>query len=384
MDYLQISLRRLNNPYVLLGIFLTAAALFSLYIFHPVPSNVYGDFGDGSYWQAMDAIEFGHHESYFLPNRITSGIGLVLTVIAGGHVFGSREFTWMLMSILSYIGIGLFFYALARRLLKNERAALLSTLIVVFNYGALVWGLNYTADGMGWFFFVAALYFSFRFLEDGREKWLWWAVASVAIGGIFKEYAPCAYIAIAASIALWSGYSWQKKIFLMTTTGVLCLVPFILANWYSYLAFHYTYLDWWHYNHTNQVQYPGSYFEEYIKILGGIYTFMWFVFIPGLFIFWQRRKELKSNRALQFIIVTALASLPVFIWPPFQRIFFITVPAFALICGLYFSRMKERSLFWVVPLLILYILAGYLMDAYLLPNISVGLFSRELLGSFKI
>jgi 4-amino-4-deoxy-L-arabinose transferase-like glycosyltransferase len=380
MDYIQISLRRLNNPVVLLGIFLTVVALFTLYVIAPVPTNVYGDFIDGSYWQSMDAVEYGTYEPYFLPNRITTGMGLILATIAGGHLFGSREFTWLLLSVISYVGMSLFFYLLAKRILGNIRAALLSTAIVAFNYGALVWGLNYTADGMGWLFFIAALYFCFRFLEGGGEKWLWWAVASVAIGGVFKEYAPCAYIAIAAVIALWGGYSWQKKILLMGATGILCLVPFILANTYSYFAFHYTYLDWWQYNHTNQVQYPGSYFEEYIKILGGIYTFMWFVFIPGLVLFWKRRKELMNNRALQFIIIAALSSLPVFIWPPFQRIFFITVPAFALICGLYFARMKKSSLLWVVPLLCLYILAGYLMDTYILPNINVGPFLRAILG----
>jgi 4-amino-4-deoxy-L-arabinose transferase-like glycosyltransferase len=372
MDHIQVSLRRLiRNPLVLLGAFLTGVALFTVYVIGPVPTNVYGDFTDGSYWQAIDAVEFGTYEPYFLPNRITTGMGLILATIAGGHIFGSREFTWMLLSVISYVGMSLFFYLLAKRVTGSVQAALLSTIIVAFNYGALVWGLNYTADGMGWFFFIAALYFSFRFLEGGGKKWIWWAVASVAIGAIFKEYAPCAYLAIAASIALWQGYSWPKKILLVGLTGVACLVPFLAANFYSYLTFHYTYLDWWHYNHTNQVQYPGSYFEEYVKILGGIYTFMWFVFIPGAVIFWKRKKELFSNRALQYILVAALASLPVFIWPPFQRIFFITVPAFALVCGLYFARIKYPSLFWIVPLLCLYILSGYTMDAYILPNINI-------------
>jgi 4-amino-4-deoxy-L-arabinose transferase-like glycosyltransferase len=373
MDHIQVPLHKLN-PYLLLGIFLLGLALFSLYVFKPIPTNVYGNFADGSYWQAMDAVSGGHVESYFLPNRITTGLGLILAAIAGGYVFHSREFTWMLLSVLSYVGTGLFFYALALRLLKNARAAFLSTLIVALNYGAIVWGLNYTADQMGWFFFMAALYSCWRFLEGGGKKWLWLGVLSVALGGVFKEYAPCAYIGIACSIALYKQEGWGlvKKFFLMGLTGALCLVPLIAANAYSWFAFHYTYLDWWHFNHTNQVAFPDSYLEEYIKILGGIYNFAWLLFIPGLFLFWKRRKELSNNLSLQFIIVMALSSLPVFIWPPFQRIFFITVPAFALVCGLYFAHAGKRALFIIVPLLMTYVLTGYFMDAYVLPNVNIG------------
>lgn len=382
MDYLQVSLRRLNNPYVLLGVFLAAVALFTLYVMKPVPTNVTGYFIDGSYWQSMGAVSGAHVEPYFLPNRITTGLGLILAVVLGGDIFGSREFSWMLLSVLSFVGMGLFFFALAKRILGSSRAALLSTIILTFNYGALVWGLNYTVDGMGWFFFIGALYCCYRFLEGAGERWLWGAVLLVAAGGVFKEYAPCAYIAIGCSILLWQGYSWPKKLFLGFTMGVLCLVPAILANVYSFVAFNYTYIDWWAYNHTNQVQYPGSYFEEYIKILGGIYNFAWFLAIPGLLIFWKRRGELLQNRALQFIIIAALASLPVFIWPPFQRIFFITVPAFALISGLYFAKSGRRSLFIIVPLLCAYVLAGYLMDTYILPNINIQPILQALRGIF--
>jgi hypothetical protein len=245
-------------------------------------------------------------------------------------------------------------------------------MLLVLNYAAIVSGLDFAADVSGWFFYIAALYCSYRYYvssENAGQKWLWGAAAMVGVGGIFKEYALCASIAIVCSIAFAERGQWLKKFGLLVGAGIISAVPFIVANLWTWDVFHYTYLNWWAYNQTQQNIFPDSRLDEYIKILGGMYNFAWFFFLPGLYVLWSRRKEIVHDRSLQFIIFVALSALPVLVWPPFQRVFFISMPAFALVAGLWFARVKN---YWLLaPVFAAYILCGYLMDAYVLKLVNI-------------
>src|SRR6185437_7890076 len=123
---------------VLLPVLLAVIALFSILAFQPNPDDRYGQHADGSYWQSMDYVVTGHYEPWFLANRFVTGSGFIVTVVAMEKVLGSREVAWLLLNSLFFIGMGCVFYALALRILKDTRAAFLSTLLLVLNYAAIV------------------------------------------------------------------------------------------------------------------------------------------------------------------------------------------------------------------------------------------------------
>ena len=355
---------------IVLPALLACAALFSIYALNPTPIDRYNTGSDGSYWQSMDYLDTGQHMPSFLPNRFVTGSGFILTVVELERVFGSREVSWLLLNSVFYVGMGLCFYALAAAVLKDARAAFFSTLLIAFNYAAVVYGPYYAADASGWFFYIATLYCSFRFYASGEHKWLWAAAALVGIGGVFKEYALCGGIAVACSIVFAQRGQWFKKLALLFGAGAVCAGPFLLANLWTWHVFQYTYLNWWAYNQTQQSTFPDSRLDEYIKVLGGIYNVAWFLFLPGLYLLWQRRRNIMSDVSLSFILIVALSSLPVLVWPPFQRVFFITAPTFVLVAGLFFARVRR---YWLlVPWFAAYVLCAYLMDSYILKAVNIG------------
>lgn len=370
-DMYKMLLQEVRVP--LVGLFLgliVYIACFSIYALGPVPMDRYGDSPDGSYWQSIDLVLTGEHSVGFFPNRFVTGSGFILLVIAFEKVIGSREVAWLLLNALFYIGMGWCFYLLAVRVLQDRIAAFFSAMLLILNYAAVVFGLNYGADVSGWFFYSVALYCSFRYLTTKQLMWLWAATAFVGVGGMFKEYALFAYIVVAGSIVLVNREKWLRAVGLIVVTAALAGMPFILANGYTWLAFHYTYLDWWIHNQALQsILVPHSRLDEYIKVLGGLYNVAWFLFLGGLCIFWQRRKEIMRDVSLQFILLVALSSLPILMWPPFQRVFFITAPTFALITGLFIKHIKQ---YWLlIPFFMLYALSAYLMDAYILKMVHI-------------
>lgn len=354
---------------LLLGL-LVYIAFFSMYALKPVPIDKYGTSPEGSYWRSMDLVVTGVHPVDLFPTRFTTSSGFILVVVVLEKVVGNREVAWLLLNTLFYIGMGLCFYLLATRVLQDKIAAFFATMLLALNYAAVVFGLHYAADASGWFFYSAALYCSFRFITTKQPTWLWVATALVGVGGIFKEYALCAYIVIAGSILLVEHKRWVRSIGLIITTAVLAASPFILVNVYTWMVFNYTYFDWWTYNQLlKQSMFSGSLLNEYIKVLGGLYNFVWFLFFGGLFLFWKRRKEIMRDVSLQFILLVAISSLPVLLWVPFQRVFFITAPAFALITGLFLKRFQH---YWLlVPIFVLYALSTYFMDAYVLKIVNI-------------
>jgi len=357
--------------FVLLAFTLVGIASFSIYALKPVPADRYGhEGGDGSYWLSMDLVETGQHSPDFLANRFVTGSAFIFSVVTIEKVVGNREVAWLLLNSLFYIGLCLCFYALATRVLQDKRVAFLSTLLLALNYATVVFGLSYGADASGWFFYVVALYCSFRYITSKQQAWLWAAAALIGVGGLFKEYALCAYVVVAGSICIVERGKWLRLAGLVAATGMIAIAPFLLANLGTWLLFHYSYLNWWAYNQTRQSIYPDSRLDEYIKVLGSLYNVAWIFGLGGLIIFWRRRKEVRHNTTLQFIILVILSSMPVLVWPPFQRVFFITAPAFAIVAGLFFKRVTR---YWLLlPIFVAYALFAYLLDAYIFKMVNIN------------
>jgi hypothetical protein len=194
----------------------------------------------------------------------------------------------------------------------------------------------------------------------------------VGVGGLYKEYSFVACIVIGGLVIFKNWKNWTKIIKEGFITVALALGPFILLNIYGYFVFDYTYLDWFLYN-QGVYDYQNRPIE-FIKSFGSIYNFGWFLFLPGFYILLKRSKEMLRSeivdKKILFIWLMILSSFSVLLWPVVTRVLFITMPATVLVSALFIDKIKNKF-YILIPILILYVFASYLMDAFVLDFVNL-------------
>ncbi|MEK7669404.1 MAG: glycosyltransferase family 39 protein [Patescibacteria group bacterium] len=369
---------------IYLFVLLIFLVIFSIYALKP---QIAGD--SYIYINSIEVLKTGIEPSGFIPMMIVSTY-LGLRLIMFFNLFtGNIEVSWLLLDSILYIAMGLFSYSLFKKIIKDDKLAFLGTLFLVTNYAAVSFGLGYLMDIGGWTAYIASLYFAYRYLENEdkgenkENKWLYISAAFIGIGGLYKEYAFVAYVII-FGIILYKNWSlqtdrWSKIFWKVFITGCLAFMPFLFMNVYTYYAFNgYTYLDWFLSNQTGYSYQNRT--IEFIKSFGSIYNFGWFLFVPGFYILLKQTKEILQNKILDkdlknnivFIWLVILSSFSVLLWPVVTRVLFITMPAAVIVSSLFVQRIKkDRFLYIIIPIFILYFVSSYLMNAYILDFVNL-------------
>ena len=353
---------------ICLFLLLVFLSIFSVYALKP-----HIDGGDSiEYVQSIQVLRGEQTPNDFTPNRIiTSLLGLKVIMFVEGFM-GNLAFSWLIMNSILYVAMGMFFYMLLAKILDNRRSAFLGTLFLVTNYATLVFGLHYLMDMGGWTFYVASLYFSFKYMESKEDKWLYIASVLVSVGGLVKEYSFVAYIVIFGLIVFTEWKNWSKMIKKVVLTGLIAFIPTLVLNIYVFSIFHYSYINW--FSHQSIYHY-NSRILEYIKSFGSLYNFGWFLFLGGLPILFKRSKKIFQDKTVLFIWLVILSSSLVFVWPIVTRVLFITMPGVVMVSSL-FLRKIDKWWYAVVLLLILYVLSSYFMDAYILDFVNIGVLAN--------
>ncbi len=343
-------------------------SIFSIYFLKP---KIAGD--SLLYTSSIDVLKTGIQPEGFVPMMIASTqLGLRL-IMFFDIFFKNISISWLFLDIVLYILIGLSFYSLLERLIKNREVAFLGTIFLVTNYAAVTFGLGYLMDAGGWAAYLMALYFAHKYLwgddNESADKFMYTSALIIGIGGLYKEYSFVAYVVLLGTIVYKNWGNWVsilKKSFL---TGLLVLVPFIIMNIHTYINFDgYTYLDWFLYNqHAYDYQNRPI---EFIKSFGSIYNFGWFLFLPGLFIFIKNVKSNIKDKNNFFILMMLLSCFSVLLWPVVTRVLFITMPTAVVITSLFLNKINKK-LYLILPILILYILTGYFMDSFVLDFVNL-------------
>jgi hypothetical protein len=353
----------INHKTVLFYI-LIFLAFFTPYVLGPL---VEGD--SLLYVNSIEVLRTGIAPAGFIPMMIISTpLGLAFIMLLNVST-SDLAVSWLILNATLYIGMGLFFYTLLRRFFQSEEVAFLGALFLATNYAALSFGLAFMMDVGGWFAYIAALYFAYRYLEAGETRFLLFASASIGLGGLYKEYAFVAYVVLLGAILFRDRGQVFKKFTQVLTTGLIASTPFLLSNVYSFFVFdHYTYYDWFlHNQHSYTYQ---NRWIEFVKSFGSIYNFAWPLFIGGFYLLLKRSKNLFEDKQALFIWLCLLSCLSVLLWPVVTRVLFITMPAVVLVSCLLVEKMKRR-LAIILPVLILYILSSYFMDAYILDMVNL-------------
>lgn len=354
-----------------LFILLIFLAIFSVYALRP---QIAGD--SLLYTSSIEVLRTGVQPPGFVPMMIVStyfGLRLIMFL---DFFIENIAISWLVLDGVLYIAMGLFFYSLLKKIVGSAKTAFWGTLFLATNYAAVSFGLGYLMDMGGWAFYVASLYFSYRYLEseNGGNKWLFISSALVGVGGLYKEYAFVAYVIIFGLIVF---KDWKNLLEILKKTiitGCLAFGPFFLLNVYGFFAFHYTYLDWFFFN-QGAYDYQNR-FVEFIKSFGSIYNFGWFLFIGGFYLLLKRSREMFRERNINkdtlFLWLVILSCFSVLLWPVVTRILFITMPAAVMVSSLLIRKMENR-IYIIAPLLLLYVISSYLMDAYVLDFVNLPL-----------
>lgn len=112
-------------------------------------------------------------------------------VALGAAIFGTSPFGMRVIPFLASFGILIFGALFVKRITHSEKAGFVFALLYALCGMSI--GLGHIASPItvGVFFFVGALYFIYRFFEDGMKKKNFLSVVPVGLGGLFAAAAIC-------------------------------------------------------------------------------------------------------------------------------------------------------------------------------------------------
>lgn len=327
-----------------------------------------------TYDQALDVLQTGIVPDGFVPNRILTTYLSLQTILLFSSGDGDIRAAWIVMNSIFFFLCCFFFYKIVLELFEKKHIALFGMVLLSTNYVLIRNASDYVMDVGGWAFYIMALYFTLRFIKTDDFRFGFYAAIAVAIGCFFKEYALLGLIALVCAILYQHRQNIRKITKEIILVGTIVFIPLILFYTAIYFKYHYSYFNWFLYAHESSQSYYASFTEriiEYIKTFGSLYTFGWFLFFVGLYYLLRKKDPVINTLQKSYIVFMGISALPIFVWPFItQRLLFPVVP-FLIIVSCLFLLKYERKIFYFVPLLILYIITNFAMDAYVLPLVNI-------------
>jgi hypothetical protein len=289
-----------------------------------------------------------------IMNRVLTVPLFLRSSVFINYFLGDLNLSISVVNVFFYILCVYAFYFLVLEIYKENRVAVLSTILFSFNYYIIDPVNAHLADMGGWFFFILATYLAVKYFNTSNKKYYYLSVLLSAVGVLFKEYGGFGVVNLALLILV-SNIPFKQKIKDVLAAGLLFLIPLLSYHGFIYFKYHYSYFDWYKFVGTRILApgYQARGLVLLIKILGWLFSFGWLAWLWGA---WEEYKTMDKNR-----IKILLAILPVtiffLVWPAYtQRIGVLFMIWLALIAGFGLSRMKWYFLY---PLLIIYILFNY-------------------------
>jgi 4-amino-4-deoxy-L-arabinose transferase-like glycosyltransferase len=315
------------------------------------------------YLEAMRVLNGMHPPDGFIPNRILTTFGGVSTVAALAWITGNYLASWFFVNTLYFFGLAFVSYFLFRRITGSDIGSILGALFLVGNYDVLVFGLNYLMDISGWFWFMLSLLFLSIYMEGDDRRFLWGAALAAGVGTLFKEYAFFAFLPLGVYL-LYRHWRSPREMIRAVVPCAVSLLPLVLVHIIVYLAYGYSYFDWYGMN-TETFAFEGWAWNagrSFLVVLG----FMLPVSLLGIFAFVHRARTSLDARKILFVVSLALPALAVFLWPIItERLVFLFVPLAALLAAFAVARY-ERHWPWFAFIWLLYVMVALKTDGLIL------------------
>ncbi|MFA5889108.1 MAG: glycosyltransferase family 39 protein [Candidatus Paceibacterota bacterium] len=290
-----------------------------------------------------------------LMNRvIPSPLFLYISIVVN-YFLNDFASSFSIVNMFFYILCIFAFYFLALEIYKEKKVAVISTVLVLFNFYVIDPGNAHLADMSGWFFLILSTYLAIKYIDTFIRKYYYFAILFAVIGFFFKEYGGLGLINLALLILV-SDLPKRQKVKDILGAVVLSAIPIFSYHIFAFFQYHVSYFDKFINVVTNSPSNPDYQSKSLvllIKILGWLFSFGWFAFLFGA---WEEWK-IKDKRRLKILLACFPATLTFLIWPAItQRLAVILMFWLSLITGFGLSRVRWYILY---PFLGLYIAFNY-------------------------
>ena len=356
----------IKSPYFWLY-FLAVINLLIALFFVRYPLQLNGD--APSYLAAMQLIQgqdydqnfLGEETELMLKTRILTTPAMLYFSILAGRIFGGEYQGMFFINLIFYFLIIWVFYELVKAIYKDQRVALIASVLFFANYCLINYGITYRTDLGGWFFFILAAFLAIKYFNNPQNrKFFFLSILASSVGVLFKEYGALGLVPLIILILFLPLTLWQKIKQSIKVAVLFSILP-VLYYVFVYLKFGFSYLDRYLYAIDATIyntQQPGINWSIIllIKVLGWLFLIGWPIFLYGLY---QEYKNFDSKR---FKVLLALlpSSLAFLAWPGLtQRIAFIFVPLLSMVSAFGLSKLKNKYV--VILLLLIYAAINYLI-----------------------
>lgn len=330
-----------NKYLICIGLFIALNIAISILYIGYKPYLMEGD--SVTYIEAAKFLQGENTTGQGVANRILSVPFFLYTTIFVDAFVDDLHLSISIVNLIFYIGCVYTFYLLSLEIYKENRVALLATMLVTFNYYVIDPVNAHLADMGGWFFFLLSTYFAVKYFNSTERKYYYAAIVYAAMGVLFKEYGGFGIINLGTLIVV-SNFSYSKKIKDIFLAAVLFSPLLIFYHVFVYLKYNYSYFDWYSQVKT-VVSVPGYESKSVIlllKILGWLFSFGWIAFLFGLK---EECKVVDKNR-IKILVALLPSTLFFLIWPGITgRLAVMFMMWLALIAGFGLSKLKWYALY---------------------------------------
>jgi len=253
------------------------------------------------------------------------------------RVFG-LEFSFIFINSIFYFFIGFVVYKIIKLIFNDDLMALIGTLFYLTAYPMLEYGVSYSTDISGWFFFLVSVYLTILFLK--KPSYIILAVNGLitAVGFLAKESGGMGGLFFAICLFFIYKGSFTEKMKHFFVFSFAFLIPFAAWQAYVFMKFNYSYFNWY----FNNTRLAGAYIKDFFKIVikSTIATFLlgWGFVIVGL----TKIKRMPLE-AKKIILALILPSFSFLLWfAASSRLYYIIGLLLSILAGWGFIWFKDK------------------------------------------
>lgn len=311
----------------------------------------------------------GDESAEIYPYRLLKPLPIFIGVIL--TKFTAAENTLIIQNILFYFLSVILVYLLICRIYRNEKQAFYGTVLYGTAYPMLAYGLASLTDLPGWFFFLATVLLSLKFLKNADFKTAGLAGLVAGFGMLFKESTAAAAIFFVFLVFILAPFPFKEKLKYICVFSLAFSFPVLISSIVIYQFYSVSYLDWFKHAWSGAgIEVSGHfYMVSPLRILieiGRVFSLGWLFVLLGAI----KESVGKNRERIKILFVLLLPSLSFFTWSyPHNRMMYIAAPLLVLLGSFGILRNfknPKTNIFVEASLLFLYVFANYAVLEFLL------------------
>lgn len=237
--------------------------------------------------------------------------------------------------VLFYFAFALALYWLAYLYFKNRRLAFFAALLGALSYPLLRYGLDLYTETGALFFYVLSLALTLIYIQTPSRRILCINALVIGIGLIWKEYSVVAGLVFGLTL-LFENATVRAKVQNLFLLGLISLTPTALVQLWVFLAYHYTYFNWYLAGGASGFKTEFT-LHNFAKSFAALLGLGWLLVPVGAVYFFELSPSQK-----RFLQVAIPASLIALVWGYVSsRLFYVMAPAFILLAVYGLSRLPK-------------------------------------------